>query len=175
MDTYLSWAKDFVSWLWTKGWRGKLAAVVVGGIVLLGVAGIWGLPKLQAAPVTVVPASPVPTSPIKGAVSRYSPDGWPIIKDKIVRLSGVRPIVASKHLRFAEWITSHGGYLECDSSNGGDTYRCLTAQRLDVAQTVLLNGAAQATCDADPLYRAAEETAKRIAGGRSANGAVSCP
>jgi hypothetical protein len=249
MDVYLSWAKDFVSWLWTKGWRGKLAAVV-GTIVLLAVSGIWGIPKLlPPAQGTVVPTSPIkgavnsyspdgwpiinnttvhlsgvsliaaskhdrfaawvtanggnlecdssdhgltyrcltpgidvtkgipldgPLPQIKGAVSSYSPDGWPIIDNTTVRLSGVRLIVASKHDRFAGWITSHGGYLECDSSNGGNTYRCLTAQRLDVAQTVLLNGAAQATCDADPLYRAAEDTGKRIAGGRSTTSALSC-
>jgi hypothetical protein len=107
----------------------------------------------------------IPLTQIKGAVSSYSSEGWPIINNTTtVRLSGVGPIEASKRNQFAAWIRSHGGYLECDSSNDGDAYRCLTAQRLDVAQALLLNGATHANADADPHYKEAEKTQNRIAG-----------
>jgi len=106
---------------------------------------------------------------IMGAVSSYSPDGWPIIKNPTgskttVRLTGVNPIAAGKHEQFAAWIKSHGDYLDCDSSNDGGTYRCLTAQRLDVAQTLLLNGATGPSRDADQHYKDAERTHNIIAG-----------
>ena len=94
---------------------------------------------------------------ITGAVSAYSPDGWPIIDHTTVHLAGVHPIEASKRGQFVAWIRSHGDYLDCDSSNEEGTYRCLTPQRLDVAQTLLLNGATRAYDDADQRYKDAEK------------------
>jgi hypothetical protein len=154
--SYLSWAREVFSFLWQKGWRGKIA---VGAIVVLGAcAAVWGS---KAGPASVSPKEQITKVQIKGAVSNYSPDGWPII-ETTVRLSGVGPIAAGERDRFARWITSHGGYLECDSSDNGSTFRCLTPQRFDVTQAMLLNGAAQATHDADPHYRAAEAQAKKM-------------
>ena len=143
---YLSWARDFLAWLWQKGRLGKTAAVV-GTIALLAVSGAWGWSKLSppaaatkettAAPTTEIAAGP--EAQIKGAVRCCSPEGWPIV-ETAVHLSGVGPIAANARGQFAHWITAHGSYFECDLPDDGSTYRCLTPQRLDVAQALLLNG-----------------------------------
>ncbi|MBV9250645.1 MAG: hypothetical protein JO227_15530 [Acetobacteraceae bacterium] len=132
---------------------------MAGVTALLAVSGVWAL---SASKPSLVKAAPTQAArkPVSGAVT-YSAEGWPIIEGKTIRLAGVGLIAPPERDRFARWITSHGGYLECDSSDGGSTYRCLTPQRLDVAQAILLNGAAQATSDADPQYRAAAEQARK--------------
>ena len=107
-------------------------------------------------------AAPSPETPppaqIKGEVLAVSVDGWPIVGQTTVHLSGVDMIAAGRGSQILEWIKSHGSYLECDPSDGG-TYRCFTAQ-VDLGQALLLNGASRATANADPLYRAAEKTAR---------------
>jgi hypothetical protein len=96
----------------------------------------------------------------QGAFSGFSDDGWPIISGTRVRLSGVEGIAGDERAQFASWIEAHESKFECDLSDDGTTYRCLTANKLDVAEAVLLNGAARATPDADPRYREKEEQAK---------------
>ena len=170
----LSGAPDLLAKLWNKGWLGKTTAVVGTLALLVGGAWLgwskWGVHPADAAPKPVL-ATPTPEIPargpkaqirITGAAHCCSPKGWPIVDDKPVQLSGVYTIFADKRGQFAHWVTSHGSYLECDSYDG-ITYRCLTPQRLDVAQALLLNGAARATFDAAPLaYRTAEEQAHKM-------------
>jgi hypothetical protein len=167
----VSWAHDLLSWLWQKGWRGKAAAVVVT-IALLVVSCVWGWSELSAsanakAEITAAPKTEIAAAAPKvtGAAGCCSPEGWPTVGKTTVRLSGVGPISTNARDRFGHWITSHGSYLECDSSDDGISYRCLTPQRLDVAQALLLNGATHVTHAAPPLYRAAEEQASKMGRG----------
>ncbi len=126
-----------------------------------------GSEPLQSPPVeqprredSVLPAhEPQSSLQIKGAADASLVDGWPIIDGKTVHLSGVDMIAPDKVDQVDHWIKAHGRYLECDSS-GASTYRCLTTQKLDVAQVLLLNGVARATADAEPVYREAEEQAQ---------------
>jgi hypothetical protein len=78
--------------------------------------------------------------------------------EKTVHLSGVEMIAPDKADQVDHWIKAHGRYLKFNPA-GASTYRCLTTQKLDVAQVLLLNGVARATPDAEPLYREAEEQA----------------
>ena len=153
--SYLSWARG-IAWLWQKGRRGKIAAVV--GMIAFTIVLLMAFGP---------PPHAGPKAQIKGAALCCSREGWPIVDKETVRLSGVGPIADDARDQFANWIKSHGSYLECDSSDHGSTYRCLTPQRLDVAQALLLNGATRAidpACRdaACPNYRAAEEQAEKM-------------
>jgi serine/threonine protein kinase len=101
---------------------------------------------------------------IKGAADASLVDGWPIIDGKTVRLSGVDMIAPNMVDQVDHWIKAHGRYLECDFSKAS-TYRCLTTQKLDVAQVLLLNGVARASPDAEPIYREAEKQAQEAGRG----------
>jgi hypothetical protein len=114
-------------------------------------------PKREAS--LVLPQEPQSPQQIKGAADASLVDGWPIIDGKTVHLSGVEMIAPEKADQVDHWIKAHGRYLECNPA-GASTYRCLTRQKLDVAQVLLLNGVARATPDAEPLYRQAEEQAQ---------------
>jgi hypothetical protein len=106
------------------------------------------------------PAAAAPTSKtLAGEVSAYSKDGWPIIQGITVRLDGVGPLATGETKPVSEWIATHGNYLECTQSPPGD-YRCLTRQNFDLAQAILLNGAARTSTDAAPAYREAEAQAR---------------
>jgi hypothetical protein len=96
---------------------------------------------------------------LAGEVSAYSKDGWPIIQGITVRLDGVGPLAPGETKPVSEWIATHGNYLECTLSPPGD-YRCLTRQDFDLAQAILLNGAARTSSDAAPAYRDAEAQAR---------------
>jgi hypothetical protein len=113
-------------------------------------------PKREA---SLLPQEPQSPQQIKGAADASLVDGWPIIDGKTVHLSGVEMIAPDKADQVDHWIKAHGRYLECNRSGAG-TYRCLTTQKLDVAQVLLLNGVARATPDAEPLYREAEKQAQ---------------
>jgi hypothetical protein len=114
-------------------------------------------PKREAS--VALPQEPQAPQQIKGAADASLVDGWPIIDGQTVHLSGVEMIAPEKADQVDHWIKAHGRYLECTRSGAG-TYRCLTTQKLDVAQVLLLNGVARATAEADPLYRQAEEQAQ---------------
>jgi hypothetical protein len=109
------------------------------------------------------PAPDAAAKTIAGPVSAYSPDGWPVIDGVTVRLSGVGPLAPGEAKPVSDWIATHGNYLACTASLPGG-YRCLTQQNFDLAQAILLNGAARTSSDAAPAYREAEahaRTAKR--------------
>ncbi len=114
-------------------------------------------PKREA--IVVPPQEPQAPQRIIGAADASLVDGWPIIDGKTVHLSGVDMIAPNMVDQVDHWIKAHGRYLECDSS-GVSTYRCLTTQKLDVAQVLLLNGVARASPDAEPIYREAEKQAQ---------------
>jgi serine/threonine protein kinase len=100
---------------------------------------------------------------LAGLVSSYSDDGWPIIDGITVRLNGVGPLAPGEAKPVSDWIATHGNYLACTASQPSG-YRCLTRQDFDLAQAILLNGAARTSTDAAPAYRDAEahaRTAKR--------------
>ena len=114
-------------------------------------------PKREAG--LVLPQESQSSRQIKGEADASLVDGWPIVDGRTVHLSGVEMIAPDKADQVDHWIKAHGRYLEC-SPAGASTYRCLTTQKLDVAQVLLLNGVARATPDAEPLYREAEEQAQ---------------
>jgi serine/threonine protein kinase len=101
------------------------------------------------------------TSPktIAGQVSAYSEDGWPVIEGTTIRLNGVGPLAPGEAKPVSDWIAAHGNYLACTPSQP-EGYRCLTRQNFDLAQAILLNGAARTSTDAAPAYHEAEATAR---------------
>lgn len=96
---------------------------------------------------------------ISGQVSAYSDDGWPVIEGTTIRLNGVGPLAPGEAKPVSDWIATHGNYLACTPSQPAG-YRCLTRQNFDLAQAILLNGAARTSTDAMPAYREAEATAR---------------
>jgi serine/threonine-protein kinase len=96
---------------------------------------------------------------IAGLVSSYSQDGWPVINGVTIRLDGVGALAPGQAKPVSDWIAIHGNYLDCTASQIGE-YRCLTQQNLDLAQAILLNGAARTSTDAAPAYRDAEANAR---------------
>ncbi len=96
---------------------------------------------------------------LAGRVSAYSPEGWPVVGGITVHLEGVGPLAPDAAKPVASWIASHGNYLACTQTAPG-IYRCLTQQNLDLAQAILLNGAARASTNALTLYRDAEARAR---------------
>jgi serine/threonine protein kinase len=119
------------------------------------------------------PQAPAPEGPpatgattpktLAGQVSSYSDDGWPVVEGVTVRLNGVGPLAPGEAKPVSDWIATHGNYLACTPSQP-EGYRCLTRQNFDLAQAILLNGAARTSTDAAPAYREAEahaRTAKR--------------
>ena len=125
--------------------------------------GIAGPPRNPLPPSTVTPGPPAKLVPapakLVGNVASYSDGGWPIIAGRTLRLSGIQSLSAAEANRMPLWINGHGNYLEC-TEVASATYRCLTRQSLDLAQAILLNGAARATADALPIYKIAEQTAR---------------
>jgi serine/threonine protein kinase len=113
------------------------------------------------APMRDEPPSTGATSPrtIAGQVSAYSDDGWPVIEGTTIRLNGVGPLAPGEAKPVSDWIATHGNYLACTPSQP-EGYRCLTRQNFDLAQAILLNGAARTSTDAAPAYREAEATAR---------------
>jgi len=85
-------------------------------------------------------------------VQGLSADGWPNVGDQVVRLQGLATIVPEQRKRFEGWLAAHENALQCEPQAGG-TYRCLTNARADVAEALLLNGAATATSDAPAAYK----------------------
>ena len=110
-------------------------------------------------PATPPPATTPPTPKVAGQVSSYSRDGWPIIDGTVLRLNGIGPLAPGEAKPVSDWIATHGNYLACNASQPGD-YRCLTHQNIDLAQAILLNGAARTSAGAVPAYRDAEARAR---------------
>jgi endonuclease YncB( thermonuclease family) len=81
-----------------------------------------------------------------------------VIDGITLHLSGVGPLAPAAVKSVAQWIAGHGNYLVCNASQPS-LYRCLTRQNIDLAQAILLNGAARTSADAPTLYRAAEAKA----------------
>jgi len=103
------------------------------------------------------PAPTKPTAPsagrtVSGPVQGLSADGWPNVGGQVVRLQGLAAIVPEQRKRFEGWLAAHENALQCEPQAGG-TYRCLTNARADVAEALLLNGAATATSDAPAAYK----------------------
>jgi serine/threonine protein kinase len=116
-------------------------------------------PPPQTAPHEQLPTVGTTSKTVAGQVSSYSEDGWPVIEGTTVRLSGVGPLASGEAKPVTEWIATHGNYLDCTASQPGG-YRCLTRQNFDLAQAILLNGAARTSPDAGPAYRDAEAHAR---------------
>jgi len=96
---------------------------------------------------------------ITGQVSSYSPDGWPVIGGKIVKLYGVQSFPI-KNIEFFKWFTTNFTTMVCQP-RPGDSYRCLNQDNIDLAQAILLNGGSRATKDAIAEYREIESRAKK--------------
>lgn len=95
---------------------------------------------------------PTPTT-LRGAASDLGSGGWPLVDGHAVRLWGVKGIAGPQQDAFRQWLAAHGA-LDCTALVPG-LYRCFTAQHVDVAEAILLNGAATATLDAPANYRSA--------------------
>jgi serine/threonine protein kinase len=116
-------------------------------------------PPPQPAPGNQPPTVETTSNTVGGEVSSYSEDGWPVIEGTTVRLNGVGPLGPGEAKPVSDWIAGHGNYLKCTAAQPGG-YRCLTRQNFDLAQTILLNGAARTSPDAAPAYRDAESQAR---------------
>jgi hypothetical protein len=107
---------------------------------------------------------------VEGTVVRYTDIGWPILRteknpDEVVPLYGIDKTVDIDKKIEKEWIEAHTSALTCKvvetSSNGLDPlYRCLAANTFDLAEAMLLNGAAIVSCEAGQSYRDAQDQAK---------------
>ncbi|WP_162136941.1 caspase family protein [Magnetospirillum molischianum] len=96
---------------------------------------------------------------IMGQVSSYSPDGWPVIGGKVVRLYGVQSFPI-KNIEFFKWFSTNFSTIVCQP-RPGDSYRCLNQDNIDLSQAILLNGGSRATKDAITEYREIENRAKK--------------
>jgi serine/threonine protein kinase/ankyrin repeat protein len=105
-------------------------------------------------PADAAPAKPAPSTAraVSGAVQGLSADGWPNVAGRVVRLQGLTAIAPEQRKRFESWLAGHENTLQCEPQAGG-TYRCLTNAHADVAEALLLNGAATATGDAPAAYK----------------------
>jgi serine/threonine protein kinase/ankyrin repeat protein len=113
----------------------------------------------RPAPAPVPAAEPTAPKPaatngraVSGAVQGLSADGWPNVAGQVVRLQGLTGIAPEQRKRFESWLAGHENALQCEPQAGG-TFRCLTNARADVAEALLLNGAATATGDAPAAYK----------------------
>ena len=123
------------------------------------------VPAPDAGPtIPTEPSPPRPAPPsaeiVKGVVTAFNPEGWPVIEGHVLRLVGVESIPPAMGKGFADWIASQGRSLDCRVAAPGGAYRCLTATGFDVSATVLRNGAARASADATRFYRDAEQQAR---------------
>jgi endonuclease YncB( thermonuclease family) len=108
----------------------------------------------QPKPADADALKPAPSSgrAVSGAVQGLSAEGWPNVAGQVVRLQGLTAIAPEQRKRFESWLAGHENTLQCEPQAGG-TYRCLTKARADVAEALLLNGAATATGDAPAAYK----------------------
>jgi serine/threonine-protein kinase len=111
------------------------------------------------APAAAASDTQASTDAIKGVVTTFSPDGWPVIAGQVVRLVGVEGIAPDLVENLKAWVRDHGGYLDCKTAPPSG-FHCLTAEGLDVSKAILWNGAAKAAADAAPTYRSAEQHAR---------------
>jgi hypothetical protein len=110
-------------------------------------------------PLKQVPELP-PSATIKGMVVSYASNGWPMIDGRVVRLAGIEAVPQDRMRKSVIWLTRQNGYLACEEK-ARDAYRCLTGDKEDLAQAMLLNGQARASFDADESYLAAEQQARQ--------------
>ncbi len=106
--------------------------------------------------------------PVEGTVEGYDIDGWPIVRGKVIRLSGIAAIASAERDQLRSWIARHGGMLSCKLGSSM-TYTCLTPQGVDVAQAILVNGAGTASADAPETYRASMREAQQSRRGQWSN------
>lgn len=97
-------------------------------------------------------------APVSGPVSALSTDGWPVISGRTLPLSGIAAIVPNQRQHFEQWLKVHGNRLDCSDKHG--TWKCLTEDRLDVAEALLRNGAATAADNAPRSYQKAMSRAR---------------
>ncbi len=115
-------------------------------------------PLLPPAPGEQPPDSVAASQKLTGTVSNYSADGLPVIDGITLHLDGIGPLAPNTAKSVAQWIVAHGNYLECNAAQPS-LYRCVTKRNLDLAEAILLNGAARTSADAPTLYRVAEAKA----------------
>ena len=95
---------------------------------------------------------------IVGSVSSYSPEGWPIVSGKVVRLFSVQTFPV-KNIEFFKWFSSNVNTMVCEP-RPNNTFRCLSQDNIDLAQAILLNGGSKASDDASAEYRGFESAAR---------------
>jgi hypothetical protein len=142
----------------------RTAVVLVGCIVLAAVGYLATTQGFRRSLFTTTASSLEPDAtviigPVKGTVTSFLTSGSLVIGGRNVRLSGIESIPPDQVPIIESWIKTEGDYLDCEPTDG-TRFRCLTQQSLDVSQMLLLNGAARASPDATPVYRAAEKQAR---------------
>ncbi|MEJ0015154.1 MAG: serine/threonine-protein kinase [Acetobacteraceae bacterium] len=117
-------------------------------------------PSSMIVPAPGVPrAAPPSAEAIRGSVTSYTAEGWPVIAGQVVRLAGVEGLSPDVARGLDEWVRQHGGQLDCKASDPS-VFRCQTSDGLDVSRAILLNGGARATANAASSYRDAEQQAR---------------
>ncbi len=100
-----------------------------------------------------------PQAKLAGKISQYTLEGWPIVKKSTIALFGIEKIDLSELDRTKSFLKQQGNHLNCQHKSQG-RFRCLTHQDIDIAQAIILNGAATAAMDAPKEYKDAEAEAK---------------
>lgn len=117
----------------------------------------------QSSMMMPAPGRPPPTlllsDTIKGSVSSFTSEGWPVIAGQVIRLAGVQGMATDQARSLESWVSQHGGTLDCKPV-GAAGFQCQTQDGIDVSEAILFNGGAKAATDATQAYREAEQQAR---------------
>jgi hypothetical protein len=96
--------------------------------------------------------SPAPpnSEAVTGAIEGFSQDGWPVIHGQAIRIFGIASLPVAGR-RFRRWLAANVIALTCEP-RPSNTYRCLTQNRVDLAQAVLINGGSSTSSDGPQEY-----------------------
>ena len=105
------------------------------------------------------PVAPAPAAePALRSVPLVLDTGTIEIRGRTVRLFGVEGEGGRSAREVARFL--RGREVACEPVSGAESHRCVINGGDDLAETILLNGAARATAEASPELLAAEERAK---------------
>lgn len=105
------------------------------------------------------PEKPAEEGSVTGAIASYSPESWPVVAGKTIRLFGLQSFPV-KNVDFFKWLGLHVTSLTCEPKPNG-TYRCLTQDNVDLSQTILINGGSRVSKDATADYQEFERKAQQ--------------
>jgi hypothetical protein len=97
---------------------------------------------------------------LEGTVTTVVDAAHLVVAGRQIRLIGVDPGPSDALAPFEKWLRARAD-LKCEPSPSTGRYRCVTLNGVDVAEAALLNGAAQVSDDAAPIYREREDEARQ--------------